>query len=118
MDWGITERFEDANHNPIAAFRGQAGLETVHLDAKAGETVTLSADGSSDPDGDTLSFRWFPYREAGTLDGDVVLSDSNAIETTCSLPDTGSGDLHIILEVSDNGPHVMRAYRRIVIHVA
>jgi hypothetical protein len=117
MDWGITERFADVNHNPVAAFRGQVGRETIHLDAAPGDVVELSADGSTDPDGDALSFKWFQYREAGTFDADVAIESADSSEGRCVLPSDGRGDIHVILEVSDDGPHVMRAYRRVVIHV-
>jgi hypothetical protein len=65
MDWGITEKSEDANHNPVVAFRGQAGHATVHLDAESGSTVYLSAEGTSDSDGDLLAYRLWQYPEAG-----------------------------------------------------
>lgn len=117
MDWGITPSFEDANHNPVAAFRGQTGRETIHLQASPGETVALSAEGTSDPDGDRLTYRWWSYREAGTFDGEVEIENGEAIETIARIPEGASGEAHVILEVTDDGAHPMRAYRRIVIHV-
>ena len=118
MDWCITDQFEEANHSPVAAFRGQAGRETVHLDARPGEQVKLSASGSSDPDGDELSFRWSVYPEAGTIEGGGAIEGKEAEEAILVVPEEVSGEIHVILEVADAGHHPMRAYRRIIAHVS
>ena len=62
MDWTVAEAYEKANHPPIA----KVDHET-RIVAKKGERVTLSAKGSSDPDGDALSYKWFYYKEAGSF---------------------------------------------------
>ena len=119
MDWCITSDFKDANHNPIAAFRGQAGKETVHLDATPGDSIGLSAEGSSDPDGDDLQFTWTYYKEAGTFADDITIEDASAITTTLQIPTNAWGtEIHILLTVKDNGDPPMRSYRRIIIHIA
>ena len=117
MDWGITERFEDANHNPVAAFRGQAGRETIHLDAQPGEAVAMSAEGSSDPDGDVLHFYWMLYPEAGTFAGEPRIEGDDQEAAVLHVPTGAEGEIHVILDVSDRGGHPMRAYRRIIVHV-
>ena len=40
-----------------------------------GETITLSAKGSFDPDDDLFTFRWFLYKEAGRYTGNFELAD-------------------------------------------
>jgi hypothetical protein len=65
MDWTIKGPRE-ANHNPRVTVNGFTGTSPLTLDAQVGLPVTLDAAGSSDPDGDTLSFTWFFYAEAGT----------------------------------------------------
>jgi hypothetical protein len=65
MQWTIAS-VAQANHNPIARLNGADGTAPVIIDAKLGEPLILDAAGSSDPDGNTLSFRWFFYPEAGT----------------------------------------------------
>jgi len=119
MDWCVTARYANANHNPIAAFRGHCGRETVHLDAAPGDLVTLSAEGSSDPDGDGLEYAWTYYREAGTFQGEVNVDAPSACVTTMRVPKGAAGsEVQILLEVRDDGCPSLRSYRRIVIHVA
>ena len=51
----------------IPAFAGNTIQDIIHITAKPEETVRLSFTSSIDPDGDRISYRWFQYREAGTL---------------------------------------------------
>jgi hypothetical protein len=61
MDWTI-KPYAKANHPPVARLGHAAELR-----ARPGDRVDLSAEGSSDPDGDALSYEWFCYAEAGSL---------------------------------------------------
>jgi hypothetical protein len=65
MDWTIKD-VRDANHNPEVVVNGQAGKAPVIIDAVAGKAVVLDAAGTRDPDGQTLTYNWFFYPEAGT----------------------------------------------------
>ena len=65
MDWTIKD-VRDANHNPDVVVNGQPGKAPVMIDAVAGKAVTLDATGTRDPDGQTLTYNWFLYPEAGT----------------------------------------------------
>jgi hypothetical protein len=65
MDWTIKD-VKDANHNPEVTVNGQSGKAPIVVRAKAGVPLTLDATGTSDPDGNALSFHWFFYAEAGT----------------------------------------------------
>jgi hypothetical protein len=55
--------YDEANHNPEVVVNGISGKGIVRIKAEAGSTVSLSADGTSDPDGDKLSYEWWYYRE-------------------------------------------------------
>ena len=50
---------------------GDASKRVLELTARPGETVTLSAAGSNDPDGNALTKTWFVYPEAGTFNGET-----------------------------------------------
>jgi hypothetical protein len=118
MDWSV-KSFDDANHNPIAAFNGDTSNSIIELVASAGERIELDASMSSDPDGDDLRFTWWIYQEAGTYPGQVIIGDSTASKTHISIPTGAKGkQIHLILELRDNSDIVeLFDYRRIVINV-
>lgn len=49
--------FAWADHNPLVLVGTVPGKSVVRLDVRPGQEATLSAAGSSNPDGDALSFR-------------------------------------------------------------
>jgi hypothetical protein len=117
MTWCV-KAAREANHPPLAVLNGDKGIGVAELTARPGEVVQLSAAGSSDPDGDRLSFRWFVYPEAGSYAKDVPLSDATAETTVLTLPADASGKtVHVVLEVTDGGAPALTRYRRAVIRV-
>lgn len=118
MDWCVASDFARANHNPKAVLNGDATLDAVWMDAKPGERLRLSADGSSDPDGDTLAFRWFAYPEAGSLSLPLTLKGADTPEVVVTVPRVEEAAIaHIILEVRDDGEPNLYAFRRAVIEI-
>jgi Cellulose-binding Sde182, nucleoside hydrolase-like domain/Cellulose-binding protein Sde0182, C-terminal domain len=65
MDWTVKAP-RDANHNPIVVVNGQSGKAPILVNGVRGKPFVLDADGTRDPDGHTLKYRWFFYSEAGT----------------------------------------------------
>lgn len=118
MDWCI-ESYEDANHHPVAVLNGDASNKIMLMEVKAGKSIQLSAQGSSDPDGDELEYRWYYYSEAGTYDGEAAIPNPGLISTSVDIPgDAGGSELHIILEVKDrNEIGSLWDYRRLVLNV-
>jgi hypothetical protein len=125
MDWCVADQYNKANHNPIATLSGDATKKVIELTAKTGETVKLSAAGSKDPDGNTVTYNWFVYREAGRLRSDVTLSATSRETTSLEVPalrgrGRGGRDaaaIHVVLTVQDNGTPSLFSYRRAIITV-
>ena len=132
MDWTLND-FAHANHNPVAVVNGKSGTGPVEMEAEAGQTVTLDAAGSTDPDGNKLRYKWWVYAEAGlngTHGADISISTKDqqqakvTVRSPCRpawipgmIPCRGEGVAHIILEVTDDGSPRLTSYRRIVMRV-
>ena len=112
MDWCV-KPFEEANHAPAAALDGDPE-RTV----RPGEVVKLSAVGSSDPDGDKLSYNWYFYREPSTYAGSLAIENSNKQQASFTAPEVDSPKtIHIILTITDDGVPALSSYRRLVVNV-
>jgi hypothetical protein len=117
MDWSISERFADANHNPILIVNGDGSKEPIEIRARPGESVHLSASGSRDPDpDDRIRYRWWQYREAGSHPSRLSTPAPEAEALDVLVPGDAAGStLHIILEAADDGAPSLTSYRRIII---
>lgn len=119
MFWTTTDRFEDANHHPVAVVNGQRSLDCMYVDVKAGETLAFNASKSTDPDGDSLFFDWSVYIEPSTYKGGVELKGERQPLCRIKVPREASGKtIHLVLEVTDDGTPCLTAYRRIVLRVS
>ena len=122
LDWCVADSFEQANHPPIAALNGDTTRQVLQLSARPGETVTLTAAASQDPDGNALETTWVVYREAGTFPGEVTLSAEHGLETRFVVPPLNAptaqpATIHVILQVQDDGAPSLAAYRRVVVTI-
>lgn len=109
-----TKPYAETNHPPVPAL---GNPET--LTVKSGEGFGLDARGTTDPDGDSLSYFWFNYREAGTYK-DVVKVDGaeNAIGAWVIAPKVEKPEtLHFILRVTDKGTPSLTRYKRVIVTV-
>lgn len=113
MDWTI-KPYAEANHPPVPQLR-----HPDRLTVKSGENFTLDAYGSNDPDGDSISFLWFHYPEAGTWREPIVSGGAeNADRFNVTAPKvTQPETLHFILRVTDKGTPALSRYRRIIVTV-
>jgi hypothetical protein len=117
LDWCVKD-FAGANHPPVAVLGGQGGKEVVRMTVTSGQTVALSAIGSSDPDGQPLSYRWFHYREPGTFAGAITLANATTAQASFTAPSvTSAATIHVVLEVTDNGTPALTGFRRAVVQV-
>lgn len=109
-DWCI-KNYEDANHAPVVELKHK-----MELTAKPNKKLKLKAS-ATDPDGDTLTYRWWQYKEAGTYQGTVEIKKNNTLKAVCQVPvDIKKGEtIHVILEVTDNGEHPMTRYQRAIL---
>ncbi len=127
MAWSVSPRFADANHAPRLVVNGTADLQPFRLSACPGEAMPLSAEGSIDPDGNAIAYRWWWYREAGnSITQQVTLSQATGPRTTATIPVwtqpsmlelEPSFSFHVILEATDAGTPALTRYRRIIINV-
>lgn len=111
-DWCVSS-YAEANHQPVV----KCDKENIY--ARPGERIRLSAKGTYDPDGDHLTYRWWHYREAGTVTGEPKIASPAKPETYVTVPaDAAEGSvMHIILEVTDDGTPALTRYARVVINV-
>lgn len=123
MDWTI-KPYTEANHPPVVKLGHPAALT-----AKRGARVDLSAEGTTDPDGDAVSYSWFYYHEAGTF----PVSDARSGQPlqiknhdqprawftvpTGRVMAPGTGTMHIILAVTDHGTPRLTRYARVMVEV-
>ncbi len=112
LRWSVTPLYEDANHGPVVKINGP-----LNVNAHPGEKVRIKGI-VSDPDGDTVSVRWWQFR-VGTWPGQIKFSDPSSVSTEVAVPaDALAGQtIHVILEATDNGSPVLNRYQRIIITV-
>ena len=124
IGWTLAAKFKDANHEPVAVLNGHEGYAPVPISAKFGETITLTAEGTRDPDKkDKLTYKWWIYNDADSPACEPRLTVSDPHHATLTVPKPPSGwpgqsadrEVHVILEVWDDGVPALVAYRRAVI---
>lgn len=114
MNW-CTKTYKEANHPPVP--------KLAHADSfsvRSGEQFHLNAAGTYDPDGDSMSYLWFVYREAGTYQGTVSFRPyaNNLYDLPVTAPQVEKPQtIHFILQVKDKGTPVLTRYKRVIVTV-
>jgi len=112
-DWCV-KNVEEANHPPIVKLQG-----ALKLKAQAGERLELSAKGTTDPDGDELTYQWWQYQEADTYEGSIKIISADKPDASFVVPnDIQKGKtIHVVCQVTDDGVPALTRYQRIVITI-
>lgn len=113
MAW-CTKSPADTNHQPVPKLDHPA-----QITVKSGQGFILSAHGSTDPDGDSLSFLWFCYPEAGTCKQSAKFEGpENSASTWVVAPKVEKPEtLHFILRLTDKGKPSLARYQRVIVNI-
>jgi hypothetical protein len=119
MDWSITNKYKNANHHPVAVLNGNKTRQVLSITTTAGSIINITAEGTADPDGDSLTYSWSFYDEPSSYNGSVAISNSSSQTAKVVIPEDAAGkNLQIILEIHDNGSPNLYVYRRMIVNVS
>ncbi|MFN3651347.1 MAG: nucleoside hydrolase-like domain-containing protein [Armatimonadota bacterium] len=109
LDWCVRP-YAEANHPPKVEVAG-----ALRRTVRPGQSVTLDAGRSTDPDRDRLTYRWLLH-EAGSYAGPVEISDASSARARLTVPADAAGrTLHVVVAVRDDGTPALTHYRRVVL---
>lgn len=109
---------EGVNHAPRVVVDGDQTLSVLDEEIRPGGQLSLSASGSSDPDGDNLTYHWWIYPEAGDAGAQLQLIGNDTENLDIRAPASAkTQSVDVILEVKDSGTPQLTSYRRVIIHV-
>lgn len=83
-------------------------------------------EGSTDPDGNALSYQWIYYPEPGTFTISaartglpITIESADKQNASFTVPTNfgKAGTLHVILAVTDNGMPPLTRYQRVVVEI-
>jgi hypothetical protein len=112
MNW-TTKSYQETNHPPVPALNHPDAISV-----RSGGNFDLSAH-ATDPDGDSVSFLWSQYPEAGSYKGAVKFSTAeNISDVTLVAPKVDKPEtVHFILRVSDKGNPPLSRYKRVIVTI-
>jgi hypothetical protein len=113
MDWCV-QPYAGANHPPVPALKHAEAI-TV----RSGEGFTLDATGTTDPDGDSLSYLWFNYPEAGSYKKPVPVNSAENLKCVYVVAPVVDKEetTHFILKVTDKGTPALTRYKRVIVTI-
>jgi hypothetical protein len=122
MDWTILP-YKKANHPPIPKLK-----HPNEITVKSNEMVKLDASLTTDPDGNKLTYKWYLYFEPGSYllftdyqsnrNYSLDIEDNDKPVARFKAPQVNKPqDMHIILEVTDNGSPALTRYQRVIVNL-
>ena len=92
------------------------GVESLRY---LGQKVNLNARGTTDPDGDKLTYKWWQYKEPGSYPGLVKIKNNNKQQASFIVANNAKQGqtVHIICEVTDNGNPSLTRYQRVIVEL-
>lgn len=109
MDWCV-KSYKEANHPPVIE------EVTVPETVKQGQKVELKAT-ASDPDGNAVYYWWWHYPDPSGMNNPIKIVHETSNNAHFTVPENSNKDIHIILEVSDDGSPVLKKYKRLIFKV-
>ena len=112
-DWCVTD-YAGANHQPVVCTTTEDAVITP------GQTIELNGF-AEDPDGDSLSFNWWVYKDACVYQGQYLpyldVWAHGVASTTFTVPsDAQEGDyFNLVLEVTDDGEPALTRYAQVIV---
>lgn len=108
--------YDEANHNPVAAIGKDTSRDILKMKAKQGQKLEVDASESYDPDGDKIRYNWWIYNEISAAGAGLENSDQAVVRV--QIPESSAGkEIHLILEVTDDGTPQLTSYRRVVLQI-
>lgn len=113
MDW-TTQSYAEANHPPVPVLDHP---DTITV--RSGQGFGLGARGTTDPDGDSLSYFWFQYPEAGSCKRAATINGAeNGDGVWVTAPKVDKPEtVHFVLRVTDKGSPPLSRYKRVIVTV-
>jgi hypothetical protein len=112
LDWCV-KPFKGANHPPAVRIRGESIRQ-----AKPAVAISLDATGTTDPDGDHLTFEWSVYPHDPVVVAAVMIRGGDTASPQIEVSPTLTGKtLPILLTVRDSGTPRLTHYGRVLLQV-
>jgi hypothetical protein len=115
LNWSVNNPAE-VNHEPGIIINGNKSNNVISIYSSPGKKIELDASDSFDPDGNDITFKWFRYENADSYEGSFEIVNPGEATQTIRLPeDLADKNIHLVLEVRDNGIPDLVSYRRIIL---